>query len=1036
MAEAHGWVLERHVHHPGGTAYQERAIDRDPSRRAALNRFGFWHASRFGGGAVAARLDYDRPGDPPLDYDQLQATLTWVGSPVGIFGIGRQARRRGRPGDARFRVTNPKDARGNAAGPDGAPPETAELAEVLAAYESLAAGPAELPLRIDLLRRLRALEWRTSRWTEELAVGEQVLVAVLFDELRGIAARGSAITTADVTRAEEVAAALSAPVWLEPLQGDDIQVVQRTLGDVRRARTLATLDGALAQLDAARYRGEWEQARDMVAELEPLWRDPAIRADDERWQIFDCIRRWVDDQFAVRVAAKARAAASEALREACDSRLPWSPAGLLRRRSHIDSAARQLLLGAAHPPRGASAASDGSEASVELADAAALARVGRRRIDRRLALLGGTAACCGVLLVVALSEIIVTVQRRHGRSRVVAATREAVLERAKAGGLHGASDIWKQATAEHHWLALHPVAEEIRAALADLERSIDVEQAAVERSLRRVDERLKGDCRAALATLRAACSAVPPSRKAIEAARAACGREVAEAAAAVESAASRLAAIEARDGEAVTEAMRSDLDAARQQTAGFIREMELVIDRAAADTAQRLRDRLNRIGQLVESGAANAADELRQARGQFAHVEAFGQPVPREIDQALVRHEATLRSTAARAALRHKLDVAAEGGSGQLLVAVKGLAAAHGAEFHAELGRVAETAPAVEAAEVWARVARAWQSDLAVTAADAATWARALGLALEAASQPVLEPEESERLQRLQALLTERAAEAVAKRLEPLAAYLATRIMQPQVICVTDGDRRIYTEPDADAARFIDEETLAGRGAIPATPAVTAAHVPFARRLREIMADMNRGRIDPDAGLAALLDACGDEQLVGDTDKLLLCRLQRGILVTAIQGVLFRPAAESLEGAEFRIRAQVGRLPPWVDPQQWNSVDAWRAATKAATKVTLEPREIEAILRRYREERERLGQRPAACQPLVFVGWVDTSPPSPQVRLTQQRAAGGGGRLYVVQRGDGSGWRLSGIGTLTVDGVGLQPALQFDFGQPVYLVPR
>ena len=71
----------------------------------------------------------------------------------------------------------------------------------------------------------------------------------------------------------------------------------------------------------------------------------------------------------------------------------------------------------------------------------------------------------------------------------------------------------------------------------------------------------------------------------------------------------------------------------------------------------------------------------------------------------------------------------------------------------------------------------------------------------------------------------------------------------------------------------------------------------------------------------------------------------------------------------------------------------------------------------------------------MFVGWVDTSPPGPQVRLTPQRAAGRGGRLYVVQRGDGSGWRLADIGTLAGDGVGLQPGVQVDFGQPVYVVP-
>lgn len=927
-------------------------------------------------------------------------------------------------------MTNPDDAQGTAAGSDAALPETAEAAGLLAAYQSLAAGPAELPLRIDLLRRLRALDWRTPRWTEELAAGEQAHVAMLFDELRGIAARVPAITTADVTRAEEVAAALSAPIWLEPLRGDDIQVVQRTLGDVRRARTLATIDATLTQIDAARDRGEWEQARDLVAELEPLCRDPALRGDEARRQAFDRCRRWVTDQLAARVAGKARAAASEALREACDSRLPWSPAGLLRRRSRIDSAARHLLLGAAVPWSGE------SEASEDLAAVSARARAGRRRIDRRLTLLGGAATCCCVLLAVALAVTIVTVQQGQGRSRVVAATREAVLERVKEGRLQGARDAWREATADHEWLAAHPVATEILDALSDLDRSARVERAAVERLIQHIADQLQGSCLAAAETLRAACAATPPSRAAIEAARAACGREFSQAAAAVESAATRLAAVEAREGETMTEAMRSDLDAARQRTAGLIREMELVIDRAAGDTTQRLRDRLDTVGRLVESGAAHAADELRQARGQLAHVEAFGKPVPGEIDQALARHEATLRSAASRAALRHTLDAAAEGGSGQLLVAVKGLAAAPGAEFHAELGRVAETAPAVEAAEIWARAARAWQSDLAVTAAAAAAWGHALGLSLEAASQPALEPEEGERLQRLRALLAERAAEAVVKRLEPLAAYLATRIMQPRVICFTDGDRRIYTEPDSDATRFIDEETLARRGDVPPLPAVTAAHVPLVRRLRDIMADMNRGRIDPDAGVASLLGACGDTQLVGATDKLLLCRLQRSIISAAMESLLFQPAAQSLEEAEFRMRAQVGRRPPWVDPRQWSSVEAWRAATKAATTVALETREIATILEACRTGRERLGQRPAPCQPLVFVGWVDTSPPGPQVRLTPQRAAGRGGRLYVVQRGDGSGWRLADIGTLAGDGVGLQPGVQVDFGQPVYVVPQ
>ncbi|NBX29600.1 hypothetical protein EBR04_03975, partial [bacterium] len=120
-------------------------------------------------------------------------------------------------------------------------------------------------------------------------------------------------------------------------------------------------------------------------------------------------------------------------------------------------------------------------------------------------------------------------------------------------------------------------------------------------------------------------------------------------------------------------------------------------------------------------------------------------------------------------------------------------------------------------------------------------------------------------------------------------AYLATRIMQPRVICFTDGDRRIYTEPDSDATRFIDEETLARRGDVPPLPAVTAAHVPLVRRLRDIMADMNRGRIDPDAGVASLLGACGDTQLVGATDKLLLCRLQRSIISAAMESLLFQP---------------------------------------------------------------------------------------------------------------------------------------------------
>lgn len=926
-------------------------------------------------------------------------------------------------------MTIPDDPNSTGPGPDAAL-EAAHLRELVAAYEALTDRPAELPQRIDMLRRLRALDWRTPRWTEELALDEQAYVGMLFDELSQIAALGAKITTTEVTRAEEVATALSAPVWLEPLRGNDIQAVQRTLADIRRARTLAMLDSALAQLDAMRDRGEWEHARDLVAELEPMWRDPTVRADDGRWQAFDRIRRWVDDQLAVRVAAKASKAASDALQDACESPLSWSPAELMRRRSRIASAARQLLLGAAVRQSGQSVASE------ELEAVSARARAGRQRIDRRLALLGGTAACCCVLLVVALAATIVMVQQERGRSQVVAAVREAVLKRVQEGRLQGAREAWKEASADHEWLAAHPLATEILDALSDLDHSVRVERAAVERLIQQIDEQLQVSCRAASETLRAACAATPPSRAAIEAASASCDREVAKVTSAVEAATARLAAIDAREGEAGTDALRSGLDAARQQTLGLTREMRLVIDRAAVDTAQRLRDRLDRIGQLVEAGAANAADELRQARGQLAHVEAFGKPVPGEIDQALAQHEATLRSTEARAALRQKLDAAAEGGSEQLFVALKGLAAAPGAEFQAELGRVAETTPAVEAAEAWARLARAWQSDLTVNAAGATAWAHSLGLALEAASQPALEPEEGERLQRLRAFLAERATEAAAKRLEPLAIYVDTRIMQPRVICVTDGDYRIYTEPNTDGERFIDEETVVRRGAIPATPAVTAAHVPLARRLREIVADINRGRIDPDAGLAAVLSACGDEQLVGATDRLLLCRLQRSIISAAMESVLFQPAAQSLEEAEFRIRAQVGRRPPWVDPQEWSSVDTWRAATKAATKITLESREIEAILQRYREERERLGQRPSACQPLVFAGWVDTSPPGPQVRLTKRRAAGRGGRLYVVQLGDGSGWRLSDIGTLAGNGVALQPAVQLDFGQPVYLVPR
>lgn len=949
---------------------------------------------------------------------------------MGHFETGGQVCHLSRSYDARFRVTNPDNAQGTAAGSCAALPETAEAAELLASYQSLAAGPVGLPLRIDLLRRLRALDWRTPRWTDELTVAEQAQVAMLLEELHGIASRGPAITAADITRAEEVAAALSAPVWLEPLRGDDIQVVQRTLAEVHRASKLATIDAALAQLDVARDRGDWEQARDMVAELEPLCRDLAMRADDERRQAFDRTRRWVDEQLAARVAAKAWAAASEALREACDSRLPWSPAGLLRRRSRIALAARQLLLGATVPRSGASAASG------EMAAVSARARAGRRRIDRRLALLGGAATCCCVLLVVALALTVMTVQHRQGRSRVVAATREAVIKRVKEGQLQGAREAWREATADHDWLPSHPVATEILDALADLERSVCVERVAVERLIQQVDKQLQGGCLAALETLRAACAATPPSRAALDAARVSCEREVAEATSAIEAGTARLAAIVAREREAGTDALRSGLDAARHQAAGIAREMGVATDRAAADAAQRLRDRLDRIGQLVESGAANAADELRQARGQLAHVEAFGKPCPNDLDKALARYEATLRTTAARSALRQKLDSAAEAGCEQLFVAVKGLAATPGSEFHAELGRVAESAPAVEAAEAWARVARAWQGDLTVNAADATAWAHSLRLALEAARQPALEPEESERLHRLQAFLSERATEAAAKRLEPLAAYLATRIMQPRVTCVTDGEYRIYTEPNTDGERFIDEETLARRGAIPATPAVAAAHLPLARRLREIVADINRGRIDPDAGLAAVLSACGDEQLVGASDRLLLCRLQRSIISAAMESVLFQPAAQSLDEAEFRIRAQVGRRPAWVDPQEWSSVDTWRAASKAATKITLESREIEAILERYREERERLGQRPSACQPLVFAGWFDASPPSPQVRLTQRWAAGRGGRLYVVQQGDGSGWRLSDIGALARDGVSLQPAVKLDFGQPVYIVPR
>jgi len=386
------------------------------------------------------------------------------------------------------------------------------------------------------------------------------------------------------------------------------------------------------------------------------------------------------------------------------------------------------------------------------------------------------------------------------------------------------------------------------------------------------------------------------------------------------------------------------------------------------------------------------------------------------------------------------LDRSLKGGLDAYLLALESIEENHpasSAEMRADVVNVLATREHYRAAAAWGQLAKTWSNPMRCSRQEATAWRESLRRAMAVPIRAVGEGRLRQLLGDLDQHL-EVVERDPARVLSSIDSYLCSTIMKAGVVQVAYEGRTFYVPSSEGMHFFIDEETT--RPSVDVAPlhrpiGTAAVHLKLVDKMKLTIQRCLEEATAVDEAIASLLIQLGDDELVGDVDPILLCRLQKDVLDLAATRPLFKEGSAEIEAALMRLQGRLGDRPRWVWSANWTSGQAWEAARIVARSVIVSEKTLRKVADSAAKKAAMLREPPLFARNLEFFGWIDSEGVSPEVRCLSRSQLDREGNLLVVRPSEFDGWQLLEIGRSESGESGLLPSVDVFFGEPIFFEP-
>jgi hypothetical protein len=913
-----------------------------------------------------------------------------------------------------------------------------QLATEMRTHRLLALAGGSLESRVSTLRRLIRLDPDNKFWVQDLTEYEKHCQSGMKRELatldRGLA---NGVTPAVAARVDQLCTRLSDAEWQEPVDAAIVRQAQAVRTKVRCQHVRAELKNIWELLAAAYSDDDTRRVESLISQWTRL-ADEISLADDDPLAINSREARvWANEVLDRAAAGTAMVAEVSRLSTVCSRPTPWLPWAAVRYRDQIQDARMTVYEVANRADRGSEVAEWLTAGERRMKEASG--------VIRNFWLAAGVTASALVVLVAfgvfssarassrddIATELIAEVDRLRSANR--AADIAELLDDKK--------DAYPWLNARDDFRRLRMDFEKEQQAALEAHDSLDKAITKAQGAIAAVDTSLEK-----LRTFTAIDSGLLAARDGVKSSIATLNNNLADA--------ERLLADASRgrfhDGEAEKDRITEIKDAAAKHDDLFRRCIAAIrsaeIDRVKWEI-QQLRERVD--------GSETIADAVAKIDRMITDIERLAEKGRRETglrgELAVVR-EASARG-ATMTSVRRDLNRGSERGPVDLL---RALAAARNqlpSDLRASASAVAESQPCVEAAIAWSAVERTWPADLMGPRTKIAPWQKEL-LRANALPHPYSDTDSFVgQFESLVEFLDQTAVsiDSLLEDLQPLDELLGSLIMQSDVVEISIGTGTYYARI-ADVARqpghFKDEQIYDTRGiglndkirqAVANNNVRPAKHIRLAESLRNTLAQIKRESMSVERGVLAMIAEVFRPQGGEVPDALLRAKLLTMLIDLARARAFFNDNAP-LERLADDLGTKVGDV-SWVlsqDPVNEMPINA-SERSEAERIIGRGDAWLRSLDERVGRKVKMLGQRPAFCRTVEYLGWADESGRNGMVLAgtpSTVRLADYTGDIYaLIARSDGeASWALVPCGRMNNGKATLRSGDNCTFGQPLFWV--
>ena len=913
-----------------------------------------------------------------------------------------------------------------------------QIANELRTHRLLALGGGAIEQRVATLRRMLQLDPDNQHWEQDLVAYEKHCQMKLQQELatlnRGLKA---GITPAIAARIETICSKLADAEWREPLDAAIVRQSQVVLERVRSMHVRNELANVSAALVACRAANNVSRATGLYAQWQRLAAQIDLHADDPLVEDTEEARIWTQGFVEQQAAQEQVAQGVGTLSALCSQPVPWWPKAASHRSDQVRTAQR-----AVH----AAAARAGNVTEVAAWNAAAERKI--QEIQRGIRLFYAFIGSILLLAIGVVSTGSYLVWQRLERGKVVDETLAEIKRLRESDSLVSkAWDYVEERFAAHPWLDGHAKTRHLPGEVeTDKDKATQARKSIDEEVARAVEAIDAGD--GELSTFlgfETIAAGIFAARDVVRDRLDGVDRDIAD----TQKLLDNIKKSRYPDFATLEGSIREARERAGQQRMEYRRHLSLVRDAEVDRIKKRIREL---------SASKPDAGALEEATGELKDQVADVTRLTGKPEAGLNDQIASLVKDSERDSrmtdVQRELDRASKKGPTELLQTLKSVRSRLPTELADDATSVIACKECVDAAMKWSVVADRWRPAVLGARPAVESWKTSLQ---DAMALPKPFPEDgavAEQLATLTDCLVQimKPEEDVLEDLQPLDDLLASAVMQPDVIEVIVDDAIYYTTLDATKVRachFKDEDAFDDRTiranidirtalAAQGVPA-PARHVKLAQTLRKALQRIKADEVGVDEGILDMIDMVFAEpdSVVTPPEPLLRVRLLSMLLDIARARAFFSDNS-AIEKLADDIGVKVGEV-PWVLRNDPVSRKENLANERLEAKKILTKREsAKSIRNAVEKKRSTLGQRPAFCRSLEYVGWANaTGEGGGTVSGAPEtvRIDGRTGRVFTVTKdGDGGvAWRFADCGSLKDGKAILNSVHDAMYGQPLFL---